>query len=158
MVTHKRNQALRSPQTGSAQVPQPLEETGRHGEPLIRLRGVVKYYPTAVGKFQALKGIDLDIFPGEFLGIYGKSGAGKTTLINMLTGIDHLSAGQVWMKDIPVHTLDEDRLALWRGLNLGIIYQSVYLMPTLNLVDNVLLPMDLCGLFQAGSSQKRALE
>ncbi len=158
MLTRLRNPSFGSPQTGSAQIPQPLNRDSGLREPLIRLRGVVKNYTTAAGEFQALKGIDLDIYPGEFLGIFGKSGAGKTTLINMLTGVDHLSAGQVWVKDQPVHSLDEDRLALWRGRNLGIIYQSFYLMPTLNLLNNVMLPMDMCGLFQNGSSQKRALE
>jgi len=125
---------------------------------LIRLRGVVKRYQTAAGEFEALKGIDLDICPGEFLGIIGKSGAGKTTLINMLTGVDHLSAGQVWMDDQPIHNLDENRLALWRGRTLGIIYQSFYLMPSLNLLNNVMLPMDMCGLYKPGTSQRRALE
>lgn len=125
---------------------------------MIRLRGVVKRYQTAAGEFEALKGIDLDIYPGEFLGIIGKSGAGKTTLINMLTGVDHLSAGQVWMEDQPIHNLDENRLALWRGRTLGIIYQSFYLMPSLNLLNNVMLPMDMCGLYKRGASQQRALE
>jgi len=119
---------------------------------------VVKRYQTAAGEFEALKGIDLDIYPGEFLGIIGKSGAGKTTLINMLTGVDHLSAGQVWMDDQPIHNLDENRLALWRGRTLGIIYQSFYLMPSLNLLNNVMLPMDMCGLYKPGTSQRRALE
>lgn len=138
--------------------PLPLDNYPGLGEPLIRLRGVTKNYHTAAGDFPALKGIDLDIYPGEFLGIIGKSGAGKTTLINMLTGVDHLNAGQVWVEDIPVHSLDEDRLAKWRGRNLGIIYQSFYLMPTLNLLNNVMLPMDMCGLYQKGASEKRAFD
>jgi len=149
-----------SPRTGAvhARLPEPLASVERWGEPLIRLRGVVKRYQTAAGEFEALKGIDLDIYPGEFLGIIGKSGAGKTTLINMLTGVDHLSAGQVWMEDQPIHNLDENRLALWRGRTLGIIYQSFYLMPSLNLLNNVMLPMDMCGLYKRGASQQRALE
>jgi putative ABC transport system ATP-binding protein len=148
------------PRTGAAhaRLPEPLASVERWGEPLICLRGVVKRYQTAAGEFEALKGIDLDIYPGEFLGIIGKSGAGKTTLINMLTGVDHLSAGQVWMEDQPIHGLDEDRLALWRGRTLGIIYQSFYLMPSLNLLNNVMLPMDMCGLYKPGTSQRRALE
>ncbi len=76
----------------------------------------------------------------------------------MLTGVDHLSAGQVWMDDQPIHNLDENRLALWRGRTLGIIYQSFYLMPSLNLLNNVMLPMDMCGLYKPGTSQRRALE
>jgi putative ABC transport system ATP-binding protein len=122
------------------------------------LRGVIKEYQTAVGDLQALKGIDLDVYPGEFLGIIGKSGAGKSTLINVITGVDHLTHGEVWMDQVAVHRLDENRLASWRGQNVGIIYQSFYLMPNLNLIQNVVLPMDMCGLYQPGESEARALE
>jgi len=126
--------------------------------PLIRLVGAIKRYKTAAGEFEALKGIDLQVYPGEFLGIIGKSGAGKSTLINILTGVDHLTSGEVWVDGVPVHSLDENRLATWRGRNIGVIYQSFYLMPTLNLMHNVLLPMDMCGLYRAGRSEQRALE
>ncbi len=125
---------------------------------LIRLRGVRKDYPTANGPFPALKGIDLDVQAGEFVGIVGKSGAGKTTLINMLTGGDHVTAGEVWVNGVAVHQISEDRLARWRGRNLGIIYQSFYLMPTLSLLDNVMLPIDLCGQFHPRKSPALALE
>lgn len=127
------------------------------GEPIIRIRQVKKTYPTANGEFEALKGIDLDVYPGEFVAIVGKSGAGKTTLINMLTGVDRLSAGEVSIGGVSVHDMDENRLALWRGRNLGIIYQSFYLMPTLSLLHNVLLPMDFCGLYRGRSSAERAM-
>jgi ABC-type lipoprotein export system ATPase subunit len=76
----------------------------------------------------------------------------------MLSGIDHLTRGEVWMDGLPIHDLDENRLAYWRGKNIGIIYQSFYLMPTLSLLQNVTLPMDVCGLYRAGQSEKRALE
>jgi putative ABC transport system ATP-binding protein len=137
-------------------LPDPLNGNGR--QPLIRLREVAKAYNTAAGEFLALKGIDLDVYSGEFLGIIGKSGAGKTTLINVLTGIDHVTRGEVWMDSLPIHDLDENRLAIWRGRNIGIIYQSFYLMPTLSLLQNVTLPMDVCGLYRAGQSEQRALE
>lgn len=140
-------------------LPTPLPcPNGCHGEPLIRLRGVVKRYRTAAGDFSALKGIDLDVYPGEFVAIYGKSGAGKTTLINLLTGVDHLSEGEVWMDGLSIHKLDENRLSLWRGRTLGIIYQSFYLMPSLSLMHNIMLPMDVCGLYRRGQSDKRAKE
>jgi putative ABC transport system ATP-binding protein len=124
---------------------------------LLQLRGVVKVYPSAAGGFQALKGIDLNVYPGEFVAIIGKSGAGKTTLVNMITGVDRLSAGEVWVWDVPVHKLSENQLALWRGRNVGIVYQSFYLMPTLSLLDNVMLPMDLSGLYRGRQSVERAL-
>jgi putative ABC transport system ATP-binding protein len=139
--------------------PPPLPcPNGCNGEPLIRLRGVVKRYRTAAGDFNALKGIDLDVYPGEFFAIYGKSGAGKTTLINILTGVDHLNAGEVWMDGLSIHGLDENRLSLWRGRTLGIIYQSFYLMPSLSLLHNIMLPMDVCGLYRRGKSEQRAME
>jgi putative ABC transport system ATP-binding protein len=149
-------QVTSKPQRYPVSPPPPLNGNGH--KPLIRLRGVVKDYRIATGKFRALQGIDLDIYPGEFLGIIGKSGAGKTTLINMLTGVDHLTHGEVWMDQQPVHRMDENRLASWRGRNVGIIYQSFYLMPNLNLIQNVVLPMDVCGLYRPGESEARALE
>ena len=124
---------------------------------IIHMVNVKKEDQTANNAFMALKGIDLDVHPGEFLGIIGKSGAGKTTLINMLTGVDHLTSGEVWVDGIPIHQLNENQLALWRGLKIGIIYQSFYLMPTLTLLQNVVLPMDFCGLYQGQASFTRAL-
>ncbi len=126
--------------------------------PLITLRGVVKDYRTAGGYFRALKGIDLDIYPAEFLGIIGKSGAGKTTLINMISGIDGLTAGELRVANEEIHALSENKLALWRGKNLGVVYQSFQLMPTLSLLDNVLLPMDFCGSYRGLESVERAYD
>ena len=145
------------PQLPASQIAldQPLSNP-RAAEPLIRMRGVTKVYRTAAGETAALKGIDLDIFPGEFVGLIGKSGAGKTTLVNMLTGVDHLTAGEVWVSGVPVHRMSEDQLAPWRGRTLGIIYQSFHLLPTLSLLDNVMLPMDLCGLYRPRRSAERA--
>ncbi len=126
--------------------------------PLISLHSVVKDYRTAAGAFRALKGIDLEVSAGEFVGVIGKSGAGKTTLVNIITGVDRLTEGEVHVGGISVQNLDENRLALWRGLNLGVIYQSFQLMPTLSLLDNVLLPMDFCGLYRGRQSVERAYQ
>jgi putative ABC transport system ATP-binding protein len=125
---------------------------------LIRLRGIVKVYHSVSGDFQALKGIDLDVHPGEFVGIIGKSGAGKTTLVNMITGVDHPTQGEVWVNGMAVHKLNENQLALWRGRNLGVIYQSFQLMPTLSLIDNIVLPIDFCGDFHPKKSLERAMD
>jgi putative ABC transport system ATP-binding protein len=131
---------------------------GNGREPLIKARNLVKVYRSSAGDFKALKGIDLDVYPGEFVGILGKSGAGKTTLVSMLTGVDHLTEGEVWIKDTAIHAMDENQLALWRGLNLGIVYQSFHLMPSLSLLENVMLPMDFTGTYQRGPSRARAME
>ena len=127
-------------------------------QPLIRLRQVVKVYRTAAGDFPALKGLDLDVEAGEFLAITGKSGAGKTTLVNMITGTDALTSGMVEVGGVNIHQLDENRRALWRGRHLGVIYQSFHLLPNLTLLDNILLPMDFCGLYRRRASRERAMD
>lgn len=125
--------------------------------PLIALKGVKKTYSTGGVDVPALKGIDLEVLSGEFLGILGKSGAGKTTLVNMIAGLDTLTSGEVIVNGMDVHSLNESNLALWRGKNIGVIYQSFQLLPTLNLVDNIMLPMDFCGLYQRRTSLERAM-
>jgi putative ABC transport system ATP-binding protein len=130
--------------------------------PLIELHEVYKVYETAAGDFPAIRGVNMDVYPGEFLGIIGKSGAGKSTLLNMITGVDHLTAGEVIFhrdrESVPIHKLGENDLALWRGQTMGVVYQSFQLLPMLTLIENILLPMDLCGLYQRGPSRDRALE
>ena len=125
--------------------------------PLVRLRGVGKTYHTGAGGFTALRDVTADFRRGEFVSVVGKSGAGKSTLVNMMTGVDALSSGEVWVGETPVHALSEDRMALWRGRTLGVIYQTFELLPQLSLLDNVLLPMDLCGTYSQGESVPRAL-
>jgi putative ABC transport system ATP-binding protein len=129
---------------------------------LIQIKQVYKIYETTAGEFPALRGISADIFPGEFLGVIGKSGAGKSTLMNMITGVDHLTSGEViFHKDdevVSIHTLSEDAIALWRGRSVGVVYQSFQLLPMLTLVENILLPMDLCDLYKRTESRARALD
>lgn len=130
----------------------------RHGnDHLIDLRRVVKTYESAAGTFTALKGIDLQIDTGEFVAVVGKSGSGKSTLINMITGIDRPTSGEVLIGDTAVHKLSEGQLAVWRGRNLGIIFQFFQLLPTLSLVENVMLPMDFCNMYKPGERKERAL-
>jgi len=129
---------------------------------LIELRDVVKVYSTAAGDFPALKGINMQVGAGEFVGVIGKSGAGKSTLLNMITGVDDLTSGEVVVNSnggsVSVHKMTEDKVALWRGENMGVVFQSFQLLPMLNLVENITLPMDLCGNFQPKRSRERALE
>ena len=126
------------------------------------MRDVVKVYSTAAGEFTALKGINLQVDPGEFVGIIGKSGAGKSTLLNMITAVDDLTAGQVQINtngsSVCIHDLNEDEAALWRGKTLGVVFQSFQLLPMLTLVENITLPMDLCGNYRPTESRRRALE
>lgn len=137
-------------------------EQDTHIDALIEMNNVVKVYSTAAGEFTALKGINLQVGAGEFVGIVGKSGAGKSTLLNMITGVDQLTSGEVIVntKDaaVSLHQLNEDAIASWRGQNLGVVYQSFQLLPMLTLVENIMLPMDLCGSFNPKQSRERALE
>jgi putative ABC transport system ATP-binding protein len=125
---------------------------------LISLRQVVKTFETAAGAFTALKGIDLQVKPGEFVAVVGKSGSGKSTLLNMITGIDRPSSGEVRVGDTPVHKLNEGQMAVWRGRNVGIVFQFFQLLPTLTLIENVILPMDFCNTFPARERDKRAMQ
>ncbi len=130
--------------------------------PLIELNNVSKTYSTAAGDFIALKDVNLAVDTGEFLGIVGKSGAGKSTLLNMINGVDQLSSGEVFVhsdgKSISVHQMSEDSLALWRGKNMGVVYQSFQLLPMLTLIENITLPMDLSDNFHPRRSRERAME
>jgi putative ABC transport system ATP-binding protein len=114
-----------------------------HDQPFMEIRNLVKVYKTPAGGFTALKGLDVEIERGEFVAVIGKSGSGKTTFINMLTGIDRPSSGEVWIGGSPVHTFNENQMAEWRGRNLGIVFQFFQLLPTLTLRENVMLPMEL---------------
>jgi putative ABC transport system ATP-binding protein len=130
----------------------------RHGNShLIELRHVVKTFQTAAGTFTALKGIDLQVDRGEFVAIIGKSGSGKSTLVNMITGIDRPTSGEVFVGDTAIHTLNEGQLAVWRGKHLGVIFQFFQLLPTLTLVENVMLPMDFGNVGSAAERRERAM-
>jgi putative ABC transport system ATP-binding protein len=126
-------------------------------EPLIRLADVVKTYDTGEVPFTALRGINLDVGVGEFIGLIGKSGSGKTTLINMITGIDRPTSGEVVIDGTPVHRLNENQLAVWRGKTIGVVFQFFQLLPTLTVIENVMLPMDFCNTFTPAERPKRAL-
>jgi ABC-type lipoprotein export system ATPase subunit len=128
-----------------------------HGAALIELRDVVKTFQSAAGSFTALRGVSLQIGRGEFVAIIGKSGSGKSTLMNMITGIDRPSAGAVLVGDVAVHTLDENQMAVWRGRTVGIVFQFFQLLPTLSLVENVILPMELCGMYAPRERRARAI-
>jgi len=124
---------------------------------MIDLREVNKYYKTAIGDYHALKSVDLQINAGEFVSIIGKSGSGKSTLLNMITGIDRPSTGEVFVNDTAVHQLNENKMARWRGKNLGIVFQFFQLLPTISVIENIMLPMDFCRTYPMREREKRAL-
>src|SRR3954454_18652317 len=125
---------------------------------MISLNHVSKTYETPAGKFAALKDIDLEIRPGEFVGVVGKSGSGKSTLLNMVAGIDRPSAGSVTVAGTEIHALSENKLAAWRGRNVGFVFQFFQLLPTLTAGENVMLPMDFSRTLPLRERRKRAVE
>lgn len=98
---------------------------------LIKLNNV-KTYDKGEVPFTALRGVDLEVYPGEFIGLIGKSGSGKTTLINMITGIDHPTSGEIFVEGAPVHTFNENQLAV-SGADkaVGVVFQFFQLLPAL---------------------------
>ena len=126
--------------------------------PLISLRKVTKTYESEAGPCLALKGIDLQVQGSEFVAVVGKSGSGKSTLINLITGIDRPSSGELWVVGAPLHTMSEGGLAVWRGRSVGVVFQFFQLLPTLTVVENVMLPMDLSNTFRKSEREKRALQ
>jgi ABC-type lipoprotein export system ATPase subunit len=127
-------------------------------KPAIVLRNVEKVYENAAGKFVALKSINLQLNYGQFISIVGKSGCGKSTLLNMITGIDHPTAGDVIIGDEHIYEMSESKRALWRGRNMGVVFQFFQLLPTLTLLENAMLPMDYCNLYPFYERPDRAME
>jgi putative ABC transport system ATP-binding protein len=124
---------------------------------IIRFEKVNKLYGTQLHGVHALVDIDLDFKTGDFIGVLGKSGAGKSTLINLLSGIDRVSSGSIRIQDINLSDLNEDQLTVWRGENVGVVYQTFQLLNQLTILDNMFLAMDFCGKPIDKSSTKHAL-
>ena len=124
---------------------------------LIDLRSVVKTYESEAGTFTALKSIDMQVDTGEFVSVIGKSGSGKSTLINMITGIDRPTSGKVIVSATTLNGLSEGRMAEWRGRHIGIIFQFFQLLPTLTVIENVMLPMDFCNMYTPRERQERSI-
>lgn len=126
-------------------------------KPLIELHNVTKSYPIASGTFKALKDVSLKIESNKLVAITGKSGSGKSTLLNVVTGIDRPSAGSVLINGVRVDKLSETELAAWRGKNVGVVFQFFQLLPTLTILENVMLPMDFCDTYPKKERRDRAL-
>jgi ABC-type lipoprotein export system ATPase subunit len=138
--------------------PAASQAEAHHSQPAIVLRNVEKVYENAAGKFRALKSIDLQLNYGQFISIVGKSGCGKSTLLNMITGIDHPTAGDVVIGGEHIYRMSESQRALWRGRNMGVVFQFFQLLPTLTLLENTMLPMDYCNLYRYAERPERAME
>ncbi len=124
---------------------------------LVRLENVEKIFKTKAGPFTALRGVDLQIQGGEFVAIVGPSGSGKSTLINMITGFDRPTSGEVHVAGERLTGMSENKVAKWRGRNVGVVFQFFQLMPTLTVLENVMMPMVYGGTYK-GQRRERAME
>jgi putative ABC transport system ATP-binding protein len=124
---------------------------------LIELSNVSKSFPLASGSFLALKSVNLEIPRGQLIAITGKSGSGKSTLLNIISGIDKPTEGEVSINGIRVDKLSESELASWRGKNIGVVFQFFQLLPTLTILENIMLPMDFCNTYPKKERKERAL-
>jgi ABC-type lipoprotein export system ATPase subunit len=134
-----------------------MEQSQSDRQPLIEVRNLVKVYKTPAGDLTVIKGMDLDVRRGEFVAIIGKSGSGKSTFINLLTGIDRPTSGQIVIAGAPIHAYHEGQLAAWRGRQVGIVFQFFQLVPTLTVLENIILPMELNNLHTKAERRARAL-
>lgn len=124
---------------------------------LIELRQVTKSFPLPSGTFQALNKVSINIRKGRLVAITGKSGSGKSTLLNVIAGIDKPTEGSVLVNGVHVEKLSETALATWRGKNIGVVFQFFQLLPTLTILENIMLPMDFCNSYPKKERRERAL-
>ena len=126
---------------------------------IIRIEGATKSFGSRGGQtFPALRGVSLRVAPGDFLAVLGKSGSGKSTLLNLIAGIDRPTEGEVRAAGENLNQLGENKMALWRGRNVGVVFQFFQLLPTLTVEENILLAMDFVGKIPGADRRKRARE
>lgn len=125
---------------------------------IIQVRDLCKYFDTKAGRATALDHISFDIERGDLAAIIGKSGSGKSTLINMLAGIDIPSSGSVRVLDHQLENMNEDQMARMRGTDIGVVFQFFQLLPVLNILENIMLPMDYLKAIPAREREERAHE
>lgn len=115
------------------------------GEPIVVLRDIKLTLNSNAGPVEILKGIDLDVEAGQALGLIGPSGSGKSTLLMVMAGLEAVTSGQVRVAGHELRLMDEDRLARFRSNNVGIVFQSFHLIPTMTAIENVAIPLEFKG-------------
>jgi len=130
---------------------------GVSAAPLVRIRNLHLTVPATAGPVNILRGIDLDIAPGEAVGLIGPSGSGKTSLLMVLAGLERATAGSVMLAGHEVTDLDEDALARLRRDHVGIVFQAFHLIPTMTALENVAVPLELAGRADALDRAREAL-
>ena len=115
-------------------------------KPIVRVRGVHKYFRRGNEQIDVLMNLSLDVPEGEFLALMGPSGSGKTTLLNLIAGLDQPSEGEVWVGQQRISDMSESQLAKWRTRHVGFVFQFYHLLPVLTAFENVELPLLLLPL------------
>lgn len=128
------------------------------GKPVIEVVGLGKTVDNGGEPLTILQDISFSVMPGETVAIVGASGSGKSTLLGLLAGLDSPTAGEVRLDDISLNSLDEDQRAKLRGRLLGFVFQSFQLLPSLNALENVMLPLELAGSSKSSSAAGEWLE
>jgi len=136
---------------GNGEANQPVKEK------IVQVVDVHKNFPVGSGVVTVLKGISIDVGQGEFISIVGPSGNGKSTLLNMVTGIDRPTGGQVIVTGREINKMNENQLAAWRGQHVGIVFQFFQMLPALSLLQNVILPMDFARKYSPRERRERAM-
>lgn len=126
-------------------------------KPFIRVNNLEKNYEASTGSLNVLRGIDVDVHKGDFLALVGPSGGGKTTFLNMITGVDSPTNGEIEVNGVDIVRSRERKLTRWRGRHIGIVFQFFQLLPTLSVVENVMVPMDLCNVHPVKERYDRAM-
>lgn len=127
------------------------------GNPILRANSLTKKVTSPEGELTILSDVSFSIAAGESAAIVGPSGAGKSTLLALLAGLDDPTSGEVWLNGSELGSLDEDGRAELRNREVGFVFQSFHLMPSLTAIENVLLPLELCGAANAAKDAREAL-
>ncbi|MFP4324332.1 MAG: ABC transporter ATP-binding protein [Anaerolineales bacterium] len=126
-------------------------------KPFIKVENLEKTYQTPAGPLNVLRGVDLEIQKGQFISLIGPSGSGKTTFLNMITAIDRPTSGTIFVNDVNVTGARQRKLTRWRARNIGIVFQFFQLLPTLSVVENVMVPMDFADVWKPSERRSRAM-
>ena len=124
---------------------------------IVDINDIVKTFPVGDSEVTVLKGLSIVIQKGEFISIVGPSGNGKSTLLNMITGIDRPTEGEVIVTGREIHNMTENQLAAWRGEYVGIVFQFFQMLPALSLLQNIILPMDFAKKYSQRERRERAM-
>jgi len=127
-------------------------------DPLVKIDNLVKNYATPAGSLKVLRGINLEINRGDFVALAGPSGSGKTTFLNMITAIDAPTGGAVTVDDVNVTRAKQRELTRWRARNIGVVFQFFQSLPTLTVVDNIVVPMDFANVWEPNERRCVALD